>query len=257
MDAALGCSPLLPNWQLLIQWAAALTGFPSGHSDGRPLPALPVLPHWPGRPGPSEALQRLRPTMAVPGRPGRSRRCSAVRCAPQAWSVRANHLGACHRCRGGRLVGAARAANAGRRGPRAGQRCRHRPVRGVADRPHAAGLLRLRLAGLAAVSLGGVLGGHISFRLAGGANHAEPIPHLLRPGWHYLATCDELPDSKSVRKIVGEIPAVAVRTGDQVHVLADRCSHMSGPLSDGQLADGCLTRRRRRASICGLLCLGG
>ena len=116
---------------------------------------------------------------------------------------------------------------------------------------------RLRLAGLAAVSLGGVLGGHISFRLAGGANHAEPIPHLLRPGWHYLATCDELPDSKSVRKIVGEIPAVAVRTGDQVHVLADRCSHMSGPLSDGQLADGCLTRRRRRASICGLLCLGG
>ena len=73
---------------------------------------------------------------------------------------------------------------------------------------------RRRLAGLPAVSLGGVLGGHISFRLGGGANHAEPIPHLLRPGWHYLATCDELPDSRPVRKIVGEVPAVAVRTGD-------------------------------------------
>jgi nitrite reductase/ring-hydroxylating ferredoxin subunit/uncharacterized membrane protein len=99
----------------------------------------------------------------------------------------------------------------------------------------------LRLAGLAAVGLGGVLGGHISFRLAGGANHAEPIPHLLQPGWHYLAPCDELPDGRPVRKIVGEVPVVAVRTGDQVQVLADRCSHMSGPLSDGELADGCLT----------------
>ena len=35
----------------------------------------------------------------------------------------------------------------------------------------------LRLAGLAAVSASGLLGGHISFRLAGGANHAEPVPH--------------------------------------------------------------------------------
>jgi nitrite reductase/ring-hydroxylating ferredoxin subunit/uncharacterized membrane protein len=99
----------------------------------------------------------------------------------------------------------------------------------------------LRLAGLTAVSLGGLLGSHISFRLAGGANHAEPVPHLLQPSWHHLATCDELPDGKPVRKLVGEVPVVAVRAGDQVHVLADRCSHMSGPLSDGQLEDGCLT----------------
>ena len=41
----------------------------------------------------------------------------------------------------------------------------------------------LRLAGLAAVSASGLLGGHISFRLAGGANHAEEVPHLVEPGW--------------------------------------------------------------------------
>ena len=29
-----------------------------------------------------------------------------------------------------------------------------------------------------------------------------------------------------------------IRPG-KVRVLADRCSHMSGPLSDGELADGC------------------
>jgi nitrite reductase/ring-hydroxylating ferredoxin subunit/uncharacterized membrane protein len=99
----------------------------------------------------------------------------------------------------------------------------------------------LRLAGLAAAGLGGVLGGHISFRLAGGANHAEHVPHVIEPGWHHLAALADLPEGKPVRKMVGEVPVVAVRTGEQVQVLADRCSHMSGPLSDGQLADGRLT----------------
>jgi nitrite reductase/ring-hydroxylating ferredoxin subunit len=31
------------------------------------------------------------------------------------------------------------------------------------------------------------------------------------------------------------------RSGSQLHALADRCSHMSGRLSDSDLVDGCLT----------------
>jgi len=99
----------------------------------------------------------------------------------------------------------------------------------------------LRLAGLAAVSASGLLGGHISFRLAGGANHAEEVPHLVTPGWQHLMASADLPEDKPVRRLLGEVPVVAVRTGGAVHVLADRCSHMSGPLSDSDLADGCLT----------------
>jgi nitrite reductase/ring-hydroxylating ferredoxin subunit/uncharacterized membrane protein len=99
----------------------------------------------------------------------------------------------------------------------------------------------LRLAGLTALSAGGVMGGHISFRLAGGANHAEAVPHLTDPGWHYLAKVADLPEGKPARLMLGEVPVVAIHVGDEVHVLADRCSHMSGPLSDGELADGCLT----------------
>jgi nitrite reductase/ring-hydroxylating ferredoxin subunit len=99
----------------------------------------------------------------------------------------------------------------------------------------------LRLSGLAAVSASGLLGGHISFRLAGGANHAEDVPHILAPGWHYLMVAAELPEGKPVRQVVGEVPVVAVRSGGLVRVLADRCSHMSGPLSDSELSDGCLT----------------
>jgi nitrite reductase/ring-hydroxylating ferredoxin subunit len=99
----------------------------------------------------------------------------------------------------------------------------------------------LRLGGLAAVSASGLLGGHISFRLAGGANHAEDVPHVLTPGWHYLMVAADLPDGKPVRQFVGEVPVVAVRDAGSVRVLADRCSHMSGSLAEGELSDGCLT----------------
>jgi nitrite reductase/ring-hydroxylating ferredoxin subunit/uncharacterized membrane protein len=99
----------------------------------------------------------------------------------------------------------------------------------------------LRLCGLAMASGAALLGGHIAFRLAGGANHAEEVPHLVEPGWHYLMKADGLAEGQPVRRQLGEVPVVAVRAGGTVRVLADRCSHMSGPLSDSTLEDGCLT----------------
>ena len=69
----------------------------------------------------------------------------------------------------------------------------------------------LRLGGLAAVMASGLLGGHISFRLAGGANHAEDVPHLIEPGWHYLMVSADLLDGKPVRQLLGEVPVVAIR----------------------------------------------
>lgn len=63
------------------------------------------------------------------------------------------------------------------------------------------------------------------------------------PGWPLpgdLALLD-LPEGKPVRRLLGEVPVVAVRADGRAHVLADRCSHMSGPLSGGELTDGCLT----------------
>lgn len=99
----------------------------------------------------------------------------------------------------------------------------------------------LRLGGLAAVSASGLLGGHISFRLAGGANHAEDVPHLLTPGWHYLMVAADLPEREPVRQLIGEVPVVAIRDNGTVRVLADRCSHLSGPLSEGELSAGGLS----------------
>ncbi|MDQ2812259.1 MAG: Rieske (2Fe-2S) protein [Actinomycetota bacterium] len=51
----------------------------------------------------------------------------------------------------------------------------------------------------------------------------------------------DVAEGEPVRRLLGEVPVVAVRINGAVHVLSDRCSHMSGPLSDGELADGCLT----------------
>ena len=99
----------------------------------------------------------------------------------------------------------------------------------------------LRLAGLAAVTAGGLLGGHISFRLSGGANQAEPVPHLVEPGWHDLMPAAGLPDGGPVKAMLGDVPLVVIRDGSAVHVLAGRCSHLSGPLFEGAVDGGCLS----------------
>ena len=91
-------------------------------------------------------------------------------------------------------------------------------------------------------SASGLLGGHISFRLAGGANHAEEVPHLVEPGWHHLMAAADLPEGKPVRQMLGRGP------GGGHQVRRRRCTcwptgavTCPGPLSDGELADGCLT----------------
>jgi nitrite reductase/ring-hydroxylating ferredoxin subunit len=99
----------------------------------------------------------------------------------------------------------------------------------------------LRFAGLAAAGVGGLLGGHIAFRQAGGANHAEAVSHLVEPGWHDVAAVENLPGDRPARVMLGEIPLLVVADGERFQVLADRCSHLSGPLSDGELDDGCIT----------------
>jgi nitrite reductase/ring-hydroxylating ferredoxin subunit/uncharacterized membrane protein len=95
----------------------------------------------------------------------------------------------------------------------------------------------LGYAGLAAVSVGGLLGGDISYRQAGGANHAEETPHLVPTGWQDLMPLTGLTEGKPAKAMLGEVPLFVLRDGDQVHVLANKCSHMSGPLSDGELSE--------------------
>ncbi|WP_320778677.1 Rieske (2Fe-2S) protein [Streptomyces sp. CRN 30] len=96
--------------------------------------------------------------------------------------------------------------------------------------------------GLTAVGLGGMLGGHMAYRQAAGANHAEEVSHLVTEGWHRVGAVADFPAGQPVRRVVDDVPVLVVReTGGTVHALAERCSHLSGPLADGAVADGCVT----------------
>ncbi len=95
----------------------------------------------------------------------------------------------------------------------------------------------LGYAGLLVVGVGGFLGGHLAYRQAAGGNHAEDVPHRVQPGWHAIGPLADLPDGELTQRLLGEIPLVVLRRAGQVHVLSDVCSHLSGPLHDGELRD--------------------
>lgn len=103
-------------------------------------------------------------------------------------------------------------------------------------------------AGLSVVGLSGYLGGHLAYRQAVGANHAEEVPHLVSPGWHDLCAVDDLgPDGEGRLRVLGSgataVPLLVVRRGDRIDVLSNRCSHLSGPLHEGAVdtEHGCVT----------------
>ena len=90
-------------------------------------------------------------------------------------------------------------------------------------------------AGYAVAGLGSYLGGHLAYRQAAGPNHAEFVPHLVQPGWHDVSALDDLPEGRAVTRRLGEVTVMLVRHGDQVDALANRCSHLDGPLAGGDL----------------------
>ncbi|MET9962438.1 Rieske (2Fe-2S) protein [Streptomyces sp. NPDC006326] len=99
----------------------------------------------------------------------------------------------------------------------------------------------LAMAGLAAVGVGGALGGHLAYRQAAGANHAEEVAHLVDEGWHRLGPVPDFAVGRAVRTSVDGVDVLAVReAGGGIRVLAERCAHMGGPLSEGEIADGCV-----------------
>jgi nitrite reductase/ring-hydroxylating ferredoxin subunit/uncharacterized membrane protein len=103
------------------------------------------------------------------------------------------------------------------------------------SRGQTAGGKALGFAGLTALLAGGYLGGHLAFRQAAGANHAESVIHLMPLGWHDLCSVDDLPESWPVHRRLGYISLFVLRQGDDIYVLADGCAHLGGPLHQGRL----------------------
>jgi nitrite reductase/ring-hydroxylating ferredoxin subunit/uncharacterized membrane protein len=103
----------------------------------------------------------------------------------------------------------------------------------------------LSLAAVTISGLAGWLGGHLSYRQAAGANHAEQAAHVLPDEFTRLCALDELPEGKPVRVVLDANPVFVLRRGERVDALFDQCAHLSGPLSEGELSgtgdDLCVT----------------
>jgi len=97
----------------------------------------------------------------------------------------------------------------------------------------------LRLAGVAALAVGGQLGGHLAYARAVGVNATAFGPAL--DDWTDAGPADELRDGEPVCRHVDGVAVLLVRDGATVRALADRCSHRGGPLHQGAIEGGCVT----------------
>jgi nitrite reductase/ring-hydroxylating ferredoxin subunit len=95
----------------------------------------------------------------------------------------------------------------------------------------------LGLLGVGAAAAGAGIGGHLAYRWAAGPNHAQDVPHVSPSEWTDVGALEEFAQRAPVLRHVGDTPVVVVRQGSTVTVLADHCSHLSGPLHEGQLVE--------------------
>ncbi|MCG6493881.1 Rieske (2Fe-2S) protein [Kitasatospora sp. A2-31] len=95
-------------------------------------------------------------------------------------------------------------------------------------------------AGLTVASAAAALGGHLAYHQAAGPNRTAAVQRLAPPDWFALGPVDEFAEGVPTLRTAGELAVVVVRTGDSFAVLAERCAHLSGPLSQGSVVDGCL-----------------
>ncbi|MDF2741750.1 MAG: Rieske (2Fe-2S) protein [Actinomycetia bacterium] len=96
----------------------------------------------------------------------------------------------------------------------------------------------LGLAGAAAISAGGYLGGHLSYVQAVGVEKRR-IAGGPKAWTAVLDVADLEPDRPRVVR-AGDTDVLLYREGNWVHALWARCTHELGPLAEGTFADGCV-----------------
>ena len=96
----------------------------------------------------------------------------------------------------------------------------------------------LALAGGAAVAAGGFLGGHLSYRRTAGVNQVASA--AAPEDWVDVeGDLPDAPDQATCGAIDGTPVAIFMVDGTP-QALADHCSHLGGPLHEGDIADGCV-----------------
>lgn len=91
----------------------------------------------------------------------------------------------------------------------------------------------LGFAGMAVMTAGGYLGGHLSLNKGVG-----PDQTVFDPGptdWTVAADASGLPEGRPTRVVVEDTPVLLLREGEQIFAIHDRCSHRGCSLSEGSV----------------------
>jgi nitrite reductase/ring-hydroxylating ferredoxin subunit/uncharacterized membrane protein len=97
----------------------------------------------------------------------------------------------------------------------------------------------LGLAGAAAISAGGYLGGHLSYVQAVGVEKRR----IAGGPKDWTAVLDAADLAEGAPRVVraDDTDVLLVREGNRLHALWAHCTHELGPLAEGKFADGCVT----------------
>ncbi len=80
-------------------------------------------------------------------------------------------------------------------------------------------------------TVGAYLGGHLVYNERIGVNHApEELPEKFVPVMEESA----LPENKMIKGNADGVPVLVVKRGGRIFVMAEKCSHLGGPLSEGE-----------------------
>ncbi|MEO7002502.1 MAG: Rieske 2Fe-2S domain-containing protein [Ktedonobacterales bacterium] len=94
------------------------------------------------------------------------------------------------------------------------------------------------LLGYAGVTVSGYIGGELSYTHRIGVDHA---PEQLPPGdFTSVLASDDLAEGQLKGITLQSVPVCLARQHGQVYALANDCSHLGGPLAEGQLEEGCV-----------------
>jgi nitrite reductase/ring-hydroxylating ferredoxin subunit/uncharacterized membrane protein len=95
------------------------------------------------------------------------------------------------------------------------------------------------LAGAAALSSAGWLGGHLAYALGVGVD-TTAFQHLPTE-WTDVAAEEDVPEGLALSVTVDGVPILLTRADGLIRAIADRCTHRGGPLHEGEIKDGCVT----------------
>ena len=90
--------------------------------------------------------------------------------------------------------------------------------------------------GMSVSSAAAYLGGHLTFGRGVGVDNTAFDEEPVR--WIQALNVDELSDGKPIRASAGDVKVLLFRDGDEVHAIADTCTHRGCSLAEGDVKDG-------------------